>query len=265
MKKFLLTGILLAAFCAAGLTIYAAMNGDRFRPSDTTATRNLNLGDFHEIDASVALVEYTPGAEGLAVLEAPDNVINDVKVSVRDGKLTVNLADNFRRNVRSTESLRIKVKVASKAIDEISLSTGAKLTVNGDLSIAGDFELECSTGAVAVLKKVECSDADIKAETGSSLEIKELTANKADVEAQTGSNIKVGELLANVVDCEASTGAVVTVEKATSPYAELEAATAGVVTVGGDIVDGKATASTAGTIKCPSNLRRTASTGGTIN
>ncbi len=44
------------------------------------------------------------------------------------------------------------MKVASKAIDEISLGTGAKLTVNGDLSIAGDFELECSTGAVAVQK-----------------------------------------------------------------------------------------------------------------
>lgn len=265
MKKFLLTGILLAAFCAAGLTIYAAMNGDRFRPSDTTATRNLTLADFHEIDASVASVEYTPGAEGMAVLEAPDNVINDVKVSVRDGKLTVCLADNFRRNVRSTESLRIKVKVASKTLDDVNLTTGAKLTVNGDLSIAGDFELECETGAMAVLKNVECSDADISAETGSSVEINALSANKADIEAQTAGNIKVAELMANLVDCEASTGAVVTVQKATTPYAELEAATAGVVTVGGDIVDGKATASTAGTINCPSNLRRTATTGGTIN
>ncbi len=78
------------------------MNGDRFRPSDTTATRNLNLGDFHE-STSVASVEYLPVPRGRG--QAPDNQRCE---GVGARRKTHGEPDNFRRNVRSTESLRIR-------------------------------------------------------------------------------------------------------------------------------------------------------------
>ena len=50
-------------------------------------TRQLSLGNFDEIDASRVDVVYSVGTPGTATLNAPDNVIDYIKVKNDHGTL----------------------------------------------------------------------------------------------------------------------------------------------------------------------------------
>lgn len=250
MKKVIIfVFIFAAAVVAAFISISTLCNGQlifkTITPSDRMQTREINIGDFDEIETSRVNIEYTVGTPGKAILTAPDNVIGDVVVKSHYGELEV-FIDNksdYKGNTKAT------LTVSSSRIKDIDASLSAHVNINSPIVINDQLDIYASTSAKVRIDSVICDEAELTAKTSGTITVGNLSCNrKAYLKASTSANIDVDKLTSNKIEAKSSTSASITVTGGKTEKIDLDASTSSSIKMFADYKSGKADASTSGFI-----------------
>lgn len=242
--------VLAAAVCAAWAIITACNNGSLIfksvTPSQNMISREFDLGDFDEIETSRVNIEYTVGTSGKAILTAPDNVIEDITVTVKEGDLKVFVNDktNYKGALNAT------LTVSSSHIKDISASLSARVNVNSPVITCKNFDLYASTSSSINIDSIVCDEAEIQTKTSGAITIDNLQcSDKAFLKASTSAGLEVKELIARKIEAESSTSASINVNGGKTTKIDLDASTSSKIEMLADYEFGKADASTSGLIK----------------
>ncbi len=268
MKKLILPLCLLAVCIITSMVcMFAATRQPSVTPSNKLSTREISVASFHEINADFAKVEVTVGpATGKATLIAPDNIIDDVKVSVSNGKLKITLKKES--NIKHRKALDITLRVSAPYIDEVEAAVSARVEFSGAMTVPGKASYEADTSASILFKNLTVQGAcEMDADTSGSIRAASLTvAGTTDLDADTSGSISIDTLSTTTLKAHADTSASVKVNAGKAESGVFKADTSGSVDVAGVQVDSaSASADTAGSIKCNvKNLTSRHDTGGSV-
>jgi hypothetical protein len=195
MNKMLLVGLL-----AVSLVSCTSTSG-----SGDIITSNRNTGDFTRLSAAGGFeVEVKTGSACKVVVEADDNLIEDVETRVEGGTLKIRMRD--RLNVRNAH---LKVFVTAPMLSDIQSSASADINVIGSLSADRTMVVKASSGS-SIHADLDAPGVDADASSGAELD---LTGRTRDLQAQasSGATINADELLSESTVAETSSGASVDV------------------------------------------------------
>lgn len=239
MNKILISCLLLVA------SVLGACGGI-VRPSENIVSRTLTLGDFDKIDTRIVKVRYSVGAPGDATLSAPDNVIDNVVVEVRDGELFATL----KNNVGYSGEMEITLVVQSSALREVECAAAGSVTVLTDLTVSGEFSADISSAGLLKVGTLHCNKADMEVSSAANITIDSLkVADKADLEASSAASISVGSISGLRLDADASSAASITVAGGRVNKVDLSSSSGAQVKVGAAFGTGKAEASSGGSVR----------------
>ena len=192
MKRY----IMAAAVAAIG--IVASYGADK--------TRNIRVaGNITEVSAAVGVrIVYIPSATQSVVLTAPDNMIDNVTVSFREGRLKAEY-DN-KGNSKSSNIGDITVTVKARSVTDFKAAVGSSIIVQGTINASGkSLEFDSSVGSQITATGIVADKIEAEASTGSSVKLKEISVRKVEAESSTGSTITLSGT-AGYADLESSTG-----------------------------------------------------------
>lgn len=267
MKKLIVILFVFAAMVCAGILcikLYASGSNNGVRTlSRNIETRTLTLGDFDEIETSRVDVVYTIGTPGTATLTAPENIIDEIEIYVKNGELHVGLDKDVCRNVGN---LNAKLTVSSTSLSEIYAKVSAKVQVNSDIVTADDFDAVATTSATIDLKNVTCKDFKGRTTTSADIRVDTVMCKDFDCELSTSGSFSVSKAVAEKSEIETTTSATAEVGSGSLGIVKLDSTTGARIKVLAEISGGKAKATTGASIKCDrSNLTEVkTSTGGQI-
>lgn len=169
-------------------------------------TRNVKVaGDITELSAAVGVrIVYIPSATQSVVVTAPDDIIDNVTVSFRDGTLKAEY-DN-KGNRRSTNIGDITVTVKARSVTDFKATVGSNIIVQGTIDAPGkSLEFDSRVGSQITATGIAADRIEAEASTGSSLKLKDISVRKVEAGSSTGSTITLSGT-AGYADLEASTG-----------------------------------------------------------
>lgn len=262
------------AVCASLLLSACSTNGIansniRIEGNDgePTVKKSVKISDFNEIEASQAIkVIFVQGANtGVASVSTTPSAEKYLKVEVKDKTLKA-----YYANTEKDIDVKIKgpsiIRVSSPELKEVDLSSAANVSIEGDLKVNGDFELDLSSASSFNAEKISCKKLDVDLSSSASSYIAEFNGY-LDVDVSSASSMSVGKLKGDI-DAEASSAASIDIETAISSYVVAEASSAASIKLSG-ISGGNidASASSGAKIKLSGSadsLKQNSSSGGSI-
>ncbi len=174
--------------------------------SGKPATKGFNLADFTGIEiAHPFRAEVTRGDRFAVSVTADDNMLEHVRLAKDGARLKIGLEDNrsyrFRRNA-------LKVAITLPALEEISLTHGARSTIRGFESDR-PFTANASHGSL-LEGTVKVGRLVLEASHGSEVDLNG-TAGSARLVAEHGSDLDLDELVVHDTEAEISHGATATI------------------------------------------------------
>lgn len=196
--------ILLVAILCTGIVTTLEAQSKRVEGSGNVKSETRDIKNFTGVKTSTSIDIYlTQGSDFKVVVEADDNIIDEIVTEVKDGVLTV-----YLDRVNITRSKKMEVHVTMKEIDYISASSAGDVIGMSPVkaenlrirtSSAGDVRVEVeaknldlstsSSGDITI-----SGEADyLEASTSSAGDIKayDLTVREADVSASSAGDIKI--------------------------------------------------------------------------
>ena len=134
-------------------------------------------------------------------VEADDNIIDDIKTEVRDGKLKV----YFKQKNISLRNATVNIYIEAPAIEHISASAAADVKTTGYLTGGRKMTFHSSSGA-SLNATLDAPDVEADASSGSHLTLKGKT-RQVDTQASSGAELDADELLSENAKAQASSGA----------------------------------------------------------
>lgn len=170
------------------------------------------------IDTSSGIrVEYTQGSVTSVTLTAPDNIIDDVEVTVKNGELNCGMKTKRRVNKPIT------VTVTSPGVDELDASSGSSIKIVDGLDMPGaEMEISASSGARIDINNISAESIEGEASSGSALRIDGAKATTMAYSTSSGSSMRVESITAGSVTGKSSSGSSMGLS-GTSKYVELRA------------------------------------------
>lgn len=151
-------------------------------------------------------------AEGLieeVAVSAKTNEFRDkIMTRVEDGILKIYYETRTGAVNKKNETKDLKAYVSYKSLDQLHISTGAELTINGVLK-SPKLNLTANTGGL-VSGEVDITLLKIEQSTGSKITLSG-KAGTLDVEGTTGSKFKGDDMTTLKTDVSVSTGAIASV------------------------------------------------------
>ncbi len=191
MKKIILVGLLA---CCLGACTFTSGSGDI-----VTSTRN--TGSFTGLSVSGGFdVEVRTGSPYKVVVEADDNLIEDVETRVEAGRLKIKMNEHTK-----ARNAHLKVFVTAPAITDLQSSASADITVIGDLSADRTIHVRASSGS-SITADLDAPAVQAEASSGSDIDLAGRTKN-FDGDCSSGASIDAGDLLSENTRAEASSGA----------------------------------------------------------
>lgn len=247
----------------AGSNVNLVGNEDK-----ATVSKTVSIGDFNEIVASQGIkVIYVQGAgNGNAEISTTTSAEKYLKVEVRNKTLKA-----YYANTEGIKNVKIKgpttIRVSSPRLCEVDLSSAAHLTIEGDLKVDGDFEIELSSAASLEAGTVSCRNLDANLSSSAKASISSLLGN-LDTDVSSASSIGVNNMIGNI-NAEASSAASLNVGSVKTSVIVAEASSAASISIegisGGNIsasASSGAKVNLSGSAEC---LRKHASSGGSVN
>lgn len=262
------------AVCASLLLSACTVNGIansniRIEGNDDECTvkKTVRISDFNEIEASQAIkVIFVQGSNtGVASISTTPSAEKYLKVEVKDKTLKA-----YYSNPEGHKDVKIKgpsiIRVYSPELYEVDLSSAANVSVEGDLKLSGDFELDLSSSSSFNAEKISCKKFDVDLSSSASAYISELNGC-LDVDVSSASSISIGKLKGDI-DAEASSAASIYIESVIPSSVHAQASSASSIKLlgisGGNI---DASASSAAKIELSGNansLKQNSSSGASI-
>ncbi len=195
MKKILL---FVTIICLATACQYKSGSGD-------LVTQTRNLGDFTGVDVGGGFdVEIKTGSSIKVVVEADDNVIDDIKTSIDNGQLKISL-----KNGMSYNDVHMKVFVTAPEINKISGSASADVEVKDELSSENKIVLNASSGS-SIKATLNAPETNADASSGAEINLKGRTRN-FDAQSSSGASVNASDLLSENTIASSSSGGTVEV------------------------------------------------------
>ena len=162
------------------------------------ATRSVQ--PFTTVSASGGVeVEITRGSSQQVIVEADDNVIDDVETKVINGQLKISMEDGI-----DYDNVHVKIFITAREITKISSAASADVKVAGVLESRNKIELKASSGS-SIKAQVDAPQADADASSGAEIDVTGKTRT-FKVQASSGAAIEAFDLLSEDTFAEASSG-----------------------------------------------------------
>lgn len=164
--------------------------------NDQITSETRKIGSFNAIDVSTGIdvVYYPTTAKPYVEINLDAYNINQLKTEVSGNKLKIYFknAKEIKRNGRPM------VIVHGPIANSIEADAGASISIEGDISVKGNFELEASSGGSIKINKNVTIDGKLEMEASSGSSISwnnNVSAKEADIETSSGASIKGGALI----------------------------------------------------------------------
>jgi Putative auto-transporter adhesin, head GIN domain len=192
LSLFLLFGLIISSF--AQKTI-----------NDANAEKR-NVASFHGIDVStgIELILTKGTTEEVAVSASEIEYRNKIVTEVVNGILKIHYETKTGAINKVNQSKNLKAYVSYKALDQLKVTTGAEVQIDGVLE-AKKLELTANTGGI-VKGEVNIGDLNVDQNTGSKITLSGKVDN-LEAEGDTGSKFMGENLNTNKCQVEMSTGA----------------------------------------------------------
>lgn len=167
MKKILisLAGVVAIAICAGCLFGFASNRFDkRIKGSGKLITRTVEVGAFDAVRASSTASVALVAGSGPVTVQADDNIMDRVKVTVEEGTLVIGMTQGSYSNI----TLEVTVPTDGK-LTALRASGASKIVCEPVLT-ADDIDLKAS-GASKLVAIVRCNECEIDASGASKVEI----------------------------------------------------------------------------------------------
>lgn len=197
-----------------------------------TVNKTIKIGDFNEIEASQAIkVVFVQGPnKGVASISTTPSAEKYLKVEVKDKTLKA-----YYVNTEGMKDVKIKgpsiIKVSSLELNEIDLSSAANVTIEGELKLNGNLEVDLSSASSFNATKISCKKLDIDFSSSASAYIADLNGY-LDAELSSASSVEIAKMNGNL-DAEASSAASITINSITSSSMKAEASSASSIKLSG--------------------------------
>ncbi len=233
-----------------------------------TVNKTIKISDFNEIEASQAIkiiFEQGPN-KGTATISTTPSAEKYLRVEVKDKTLKA-----YYANTDGLKNVKIKgpsiIKVSSPELYEVNLSSASNMTVEGDLKINGELEVDLSSAASLNAGKITCKELEVSSSSSASMTIAGL---KGDLDAgvSSASSINIGNVEGNV-DATASSAASINIDALKSQKIIAVASSAGSITlsgISGGFVDANASSGAKVSLSGKaSSLNKESSSGGSVD
>lgn len=280
--KALLSSMVVITVCLFAAATCFAVNSDnifgivtgsgqhRITPSGEMMTKELLITEkYNEIDVNrgVKVVYRVSAGTPTAEVTAPKNVIDYIKVTVKNGTLKVTLDESVQVNGK----MNATVTVTGPAINEYDVSSAGQIIVESALKLKGELEVDANSAgnikfnerveAVSIVfdassasriicSTVEAESGDIETSSAASIEIGKLLGGKYEFDSSSASHLKIADCNVNSIEASASSAAKITISGVTDK-ADLEASSGG--SVGSNSLEVK------------SGLKKSVSSGGRVS
>ena len=191
-----------------GLSLLAmtSCSSTRITPSNTFVTFEVAANDVREISSCCGInVIYTQSPQTSVKVNAPENYVDYIKVTVDEGELEARL--DFGLNNVSFDSGKITVYVNSPVLNEIDVNSAASVTVSGGLKISSDLDIESSSSASVLIDGFEGGGLDIDSSSSATVKINSVKAAQVSAEASSSATIVISDISADKVSSEANSSA----------------------------------------------------------
>ncbi len=182
--------------------LIALMAGCEYRiGSGNLVTQTRNVGSFDAVSVGGGFdVEIKIGSPAKVVIEADDNIIDDIESAVKNGQLKISLNDGLSFN-----DAHMKVYITCNEINRINSSASAKVVVLDEIQSNENIVLKASSGSrISATLNSPATEAD--ASSGAEIVVKGRT-KKFEAESSSGATVTASELLSENTTAQASSGA----------------------------------------------------------
>jgi len=187
--------ILMVAFvaCLAGC--------DYKTGSGNLVTQTRNVDRFKAVSVGGGFeVEIKIGSPAKVVIEADDNIINDIEATVNNGQLKISINDGISFN-----DAHVEVFITSNEITRISSSASAKVVVTDEIESDENITLKASSGSF-IKATVNAPVTEADASSGAEIVVNGRTKT-FKAESSSGATVKALDLLSENTTAQASSGA----------------------------------------------------------
>ena len=176
----------------------------------SAATRNYDVGPFEGVSVSAGIkADITLGSARSVIADTGSENAEDLRIVVEGKVLRIERTPrSWFANLFSGTHEGYVVHVVTPALRSLTASSGAKVTVNGN--VEGDFSVSASSGSKVNVSSItggavkatassgsdleiagRCVSIEAEASSGSDLDAKELQCDSARVHASSGSDLSV--------------------------------------------------------------------------
>ena len=172
-----------------------------------TTSIDIPIGDFSGIDVCSAIeVMFSQGENaGTAKVNASETAITKLKLYVDDGILVAKYVGDIKGVMEKTV-----IRVSSPVLNSVKTSTASSVTVNGQLNVAGNLQVDAATASSISFGEVAANGITINAATASQVFFLVAEADNIKVNASTAADVKLRGLCAGSINANAATAADVT-------------------------------------------------------
>lgn len=158
-------------------------------------SRTVNVGSFTGINASVFTVNYSVGKQQPVKIVAPDALIDEIEVTVKDNNLYIKPK---KEHHRLRETGKVTVTVTAPAVNRFTASAGADINIRTEINTGSKpLNLNASSGADIKLSTGRGGTINIDASSAGDVHAVFLTGSYVNLSASSGADIKVDRLLSD--------------------------------------------------------------------
>lgn len=257
MNKITVTLLVLLSLALAGVGASFALQASSYPMSSgkgnpTEYTRDVNVGNFNAIDASISIdVHYTPSQKTSVRIVATERLLQYVEARVNSGTLTLTMSKEYvnGNNKLRRKGDKVTVYVTAPQISSFTASTSADIKCSVPLTGIKKLKVDASTSGDISLGSVQADEAVVYASTSGDVDIKSLEVKSLKADASTSGDIGIDRLKADVVSADASTSGDLEIEYARIVSLNSSASTSGEVKIDGQAKGIKVKVETGGDFK----------------
>lgn len=180
----------------------AAHAADHITPSKTIVRKEVKASGFTQLLTVTAIdIVYTPSSKTRVVIEAPDNVMPYVSVTVSGDKLT---ASFNRKSLSFKGNPGCKLLVEAPDVRSFTTTSAGSITVAGTIDLPGTVRMSTNSAGAINARKVVCDDFAAEVNSAGAITVENLSAIAVNVSTSSAGDINVRKVKADNIKCVSS-------------------------------------------------------------
>lgn len=227
--SYVLTTLSAAALIMVGCSMSKGSSVSDGNAKKATVKKTVKIGNFSKIDASTGIrIVYTQGkSNGVAQIATTPSAEPYLKVYVKDGELNAYYKNNSNNSINGPTI----ITVTSPSLQEVELSSAARLQVNGDLKVSDKLSLDMSSASKATFNNITAKTLNVDLSSSATVEVGTANLEKLDAETSSASKLIVAKAVATNLYLESSSASKIQIGYFNGTGIEAEAASAASITI----------------------------------